>query len=137
MLSTVATVVEKWRVSALAKSDVRALRMTRDGLESFLQQNPLAQVSGRVGGWVGGWVGEPGEGGVGLGCQGVPRWVGGQLWRVPLPPPPTCPPLCGPGLAATITAAMQWMCAHIHLAVLPALPARRPACVPQHGHRPI
>lgn len=34
----------RWKATAVAKTHVVVLAMTREGLEMFLQQNPLAQV---------------------------------------------------------------------------------------------
>lgn len=36
----------RWKATAVAKTHVVVLAMTREGLEMFLQQNPLAQVGG-------------------------------------------------------------------------------------------
>lgn len=36
----------RWKATAVAKTHVVVLHMTREGLERFLQQNPLAQVRG-------------------------------------------------------------------------------------------
>jgi hypothetical protein len=35
---------DRWRAAAVARSEVRAVRLTREGLDLFLAQNPLAQV---------------------------------------------------------------------------------------------
>ena len=40
---------DKWRASIVAKEEVHAIMMTRDGLDVFLTQNPLAQVHLRAG----------------------------------------------------------------------------------------
>jgi hypothetical protein len=34
----------RWKATAVARTHVVAMHMTREGLELFLQQNPLAQV---------------------------------------------------------------------------------------------
>ena len=34
----------RWKVTCSARTPVRVLRMTREGLDLFLQQHPLAQV---------------------------------------------------------------------------------------------
>jgi hypothetical protein len=38
----------RWKATAVAKTPVVVFHMTREGLEIFLQQNPLAQVHARV-----------------------------------------------------------------------------------------
>ena len=39
-----AVFMARWKATAIAKTDLVVLQMTREGLELFLQQNPLAQV---------------------------------------------------------------------------------------------
>lgn len=59
----------RWKATAVARTHVVVLAMTREGLEMFLQQNPLAQV-GRGGGGQWGRLLRPS--GTAVGLQGRP-----------------------------------------------------------------